>query len=356
MGNNEKKIEKIFSKYDGYIEEKTDLYGDKEPSFLFPFLANTFSYLMNDSDVSVTKAGVKVRKALHGIVKTVGPSFLPCKQVFENRHILEDSSSEKKDLGIVLPKEPVIWAPNHGFRGDPLASLMTASRHAHMLVGNIAQFYNTLEGLPIFANGVILVDRRNKTSRRAVLSKSEKVIDSGSDIIIFPEGTINKTPNQLALRLFPGVYKIAKEKSIKIVPIIHYKENTFSDSKKDIIHTVVDDPIDVSNMTQNEALTTLRDTYAYWKYLMMERYGQSTREKELDGAVDVDDFWENKLMNRPVGRYDIKTEKVATYCSQGEKEYYKALDDIINLETTPQNVLVVEDAKKLVKSQFQRRI
>ncbi len=355
MTAKEERLEKIFSKYKDCLEENRDLYADQDPSFWFYYLANYFSYLMdNNPKRAVKEWDVKIRKPLYKIVKLVGPRFLVSKQVFENRNVLENEQATEKDEGITLPSKPVIWVSNHSFRGDPLATIMATKRDAFMLVGNIAQFYNSLDSLPAFINGLVLVDRRNKKSRKASVEKCKRVIDLGGDLLIFPEGVANKTPNALTLNLYSGVYKIAKEKNIKIVPVVHYKENPYSSSKDDIIHTVIDDPIDVSKMTMKEALTTLKDTFAYWRYLMMERYGQSTREKELGEYDNSEDYWEDIINSRPMGRYDKKSE--LTYYPSSEREYYKALDDIAALEETKNNILLVNDAKKLIKSQIQRRI
>lgn len=355
MSIKEERLTKILAKYKDCLEENRDLYADQDPSFSFYFLADFFSYLLdNDADHVIFSSGVKIRKKLNRFVKMVGPLFLPCKQKIEDRNVLQ--GIDEKNKGIIVPNEPVIWAVNHdsGFKGDPLATILAIPRDAYMLVGNLPQFYNTLDSIPAFINGLILVNRRNKNSRLAAVQKCEKVIDYGGDLIIFPEGVLNKSPNALSLHLFSGVYRIAKEKNIKIVPVTHYKEKAFSTIREDTIHTVVDDSIDVSCMNKEEALTILKDTFAYWKYLMMEKYGQSSRKEELNDIVDVDDFWENKIQNRPSGRYDIHSE--ITYYPKSEREYYHALDDISRLDVTVENVKIVEDAKKLIKSQFQRRL
>ena len=88
---------------------------------------------------------------------------------------------------------------------------------------------------------------------------------------------------------------------------------------------------------------------------MMEKYGQSTREKELNGEIDSEKVWEEKLNNRQLKRYNLELESSSTYYSSSEKEYYKALEDIAALDITKDNIKVVEDAKKLIKSNFQRR-
>ena len=38
------------------------------------------------------------------------------------------------------------------------------------------------------------------------------------------------------------------------------------------IHTVIDDPIDITSMPEKEALEHYRDVLATWYYIMMEKY------------------------------------------------------------------------------------
>ena len=285
------------------------------------------------------------------MIQLLGPSFLPCKQVFENRKQLENPLSKEEDSEISLPNEPIIWAPNHTYREDILATFLSVKRSSYLLLGNPPRLYNDFDGLLALFNGVVVVNRKNQKSRHSSIDKCKRVLELGSDLILFPEGVDNKTPNALVLHLFSGIYQIAKDRNVKIVPVIHYKEED-----KNILHTVIDDPIDVSSMSREEALMTLRDRYSYWKYLMMEKYGQSTREKEVGNILDVDSYCEEKIKSQYKQRYDREAEVKAFYATKSEREYYQALDDIAHLEENPNTVLLVEDAKKLVKSQIQRRV
>ena len=340
---------------DNMEEGKEDLYGDEAPSILFHTLTSLFGYLLEDEpEKSVSFMGTKIRKPLNKLIRVVGPYFLT-NQVIEDRNLLQDPNSTEKDLGISLPKEPVIWAPNHRFQGDPLASLIAAQRYAYVVVGNLPQFYNTLDGVLSWLNGVVLVNRKDKNSRMASVEKSKKVLDYGTDLILFPEGTVNKTPHTLSLKLFPGIYRIAKEKNVKIVPIVQYKR---SFNKDEVRHIVVDDPIDVSNMNEEEALNYIRDVYAYWYYLMMDRYGQSTREEEIMGFESSLAAWENILGNKPIGRNDNSIEKKADYLSRSEQERLEAYKDISNLSLNTSNAYlegIVEEAKENLENNFQRR-
>lgn len=352
MNDRNKEVKKYFLKYREYLEEESDLYANKPPSFLFPILMKYFGYLLEDNpETTVTNFGVKIRKPMHHIIQLFGPLFLSSKHMIENRKQLEDTLSNEKDSPIVLPKDPVIWAPSHMYQEDPIATLLSVKRSSYVLIGNPPRTFNDLAGIPALINGAVLVNRRNKKSRQSSIAKCERVLELGSDLVLFPEGIGNKTPNCLSLHLFPGIYKIANEKKVKIVPIVHYK-----DESKNIIHTVIDDPIDPLSMTKEELLTTLRDTYAYWKYLMMEKYGKTTRQELVGKELDINSYWEKEIQKNHSDRYDLNAEKSTTYYTQREREYFKAIDDIASLEITPENYLIVEDAKKLVKSQFQRRL
>ena len=361
--NNEEKMKKILSKYDGHIGDVKDLIGDDEPSKLFYFLADKLSYLLDDNPENVlSKKGVERRRIINKIIKAVGPSLLSSKQIMEDRNKLKNSESTEIDKGITLPDEPVIWAPNHGFKDDALATVLAAYRNAYFLFGSLPQFYNTIDGITAWLNGSILVNRKNKASKQSSVAKCEKAIDLGADLIIYPEGVWNKSSNLLSLKLWPGIYRIAKEKNIKIVPIIHYKKELQLKEKNDYIHTVIDDPIDISNMGEKEALEYLRDIYAYWLYLMMEKYGQTTRKEELEGFNNSTEVWETRLKERlaTADRYDREIEIKANYVEKEELELLQAWKDIANIKNiTPNNIALVNDAKRKVKeleeSDFQRR-
>lgn len=363
MSYKDEKMKKILSYYSDRINGVQDLIGDDPPAILFYLLGEKFSYLMDDDpEVVISERGVEARRHFNKVIKLFGPLFLSSKQVIENRNILRNPDSQIEDHEIVLPDDPVIWTPNHGFKDDALATVLAIPRNAYFLFGSLPQFYNTMDGVLAWANGSILINRKNAHSRSTSIPKCEKVIDMGADLIIYPEGVWNKSPNLLLLKLWPGAVRIAKEKGIKIVPIIHYKRELHLTDKRDYIHTVIDDPVDVSNMTDKEALEYLRDVYAYWLYLMMERYGKSTREKEVSGFENSTLAWEDKLRQRisTAARYDFEMETSADYVDKVDLEILAAWSDIANIQNiTPQNISMVADAKQKVKTlhenNFQRR-
>ena len=354
------KVEEL--KENNRIKNERDIYGDGTPSILFPLLINKFDYLLDPEDMSsFTKEGIKKRKVFNAIVRRLGPSFLKTKQIMEDRKELAGDYFDVEPLNI--PDEPVIYVSNHGFRDDILGSLLAADRHAYIMFGSLPQFYNAIEGPLIFGNGTVLVNRKVKESRKASLDKSKFLIENGCSLIVFPEGVWNKSPNQLTLPLWRGAYEIAKQTGAKIVPIVHYiKDPTLTTPKEDNpFHTVVDNPIDVSNMSVEEALDAISEKFSTWHFLMMEKYGQATREEVLNGHDTSLEAWDEQLMLRAktADKYDFEMETKADYRPREIVLPEDVFSSIAELEITPENAVEVLAARKIVRERkendFQRR-
>lgn len=357
------KLEKILNKYNGLITGPNDLTAGEKPSAIFYLLADKLSYLMSpDPDACLSAKGIERRRRLNPVIKTVGKLFLTNPQVFENRNSLRDPDSTVPDPGITLPEAPVIWASNHAFKDDTLATIIAAKRHAYILFGSIPQFYGTLDGATAWLNGVVMTNRKVAVSRHASVPKAVKAMQLGADLMLFPEGVWNKSPNRLLIDLWPGIYRIACETGAMVVPVAHYIRDCADPSKENLIHTVIDDPVRIDNLSEKAALELIRDTLATWFYLMMERYGKSTRAAELDGYPNSAQAWEHQLIERvkTADRYDLEIELCADYRPKWKPDAASVFQPIADI-TCPSknNILFVKSAKKIVKEEkendFQRR-
>ena len=363
----QKKLEQIEKQYGDKIENINDLTGGKEPSKLFYILAKHLDYLLdNDPDVCIKRYGVRFRKVINPIIKILAPSFMTRKQVFEDKDILMEpekkDASKKHPQKIDLPKEPVIWIANHAFKDDVVATICACQRHSYILFGSVPQFFNTFDGVSAYINGVAMTNRKVKASRKASLDKAIKAMEYGADLMMFPEGVWNKSPNLPIIQLWPGVYRIAKQTGAKIVPIVHYTPDMLNKEKDNTIHTVIDDPIDISNLSETEALSLLRDKMATWHMLMMEKYGETTREKVIGQHTSSIEAWEEHLRERiqTTDRYDIEIETCADYRPRNITDPRDVWQQIADIENVDANTIKsVEYAKQLIKEQnkndFQRR-
>lgn len=356
----EKQIEKILTAMGSSVTGLSDIVGDGEPSALFYISADWMAYLMSGKTEDVlSERTVRIRRKINKLIKLLGPLFLERKQVFECKNAL--MGIDEPDKPINIPDEAVIWCPNHGFKDDVLATVL-ACRHAYILFGSLPMYFNTIDGLMAYINGVVMCNRKVSASRHASVENAKRVMAMGADLLMYPEGVWNKTPDKLVLNLWPGAYRIAKETGCKIVPVIHYLADPHKKYKGNVIHTVVADPISVDGLSEEEGLELLRDTMANWYYLMMEKYGKSTRQELLEGFDSADAAWDSYIAMHTgqVAFYDREIELKADYRPRDisrPEDVWRPIASIKRI--TAANASYVAYAKRIVLREeyrdFQRR-
>ena len=344
----EQRIEKIISDLGDAVTGPADFFGDAKPSFLFwPMVKLMRPLISCDPDKMISKASIRIRKILHPILLRLLPAFMKYKQVIERK--------------TEIPQEPVIWCPTHCFEDDIAASI-GAARHAYILFGSIPALFNRLDGVGAYVNGVVICNRKVKASKRAATEASAHLLDMGMDLILFPEGVWNKTPDKLLLDFWPGAYRLAKENGCKIVPVIHYLADPHKKYDGNVIHTIIADPISMEGMDEQKGQILLRDTMATWYYYLMEKYGQSTREGLLDGFETADDAWESymEMHTSCVKYYDREIELCADYRPKQiarPEDVWQSVANIQNIHAG--NASHVRYARALVarekRRDFQRR-
>ena len=181
----------------------------------------------------------------------------------------------------------------------------------------------------------------------------------GADLMLFPEGVWNKTSERLLLDFWPGIYRIAKATGAKVVPVVHYIRNTEDPSPENVIHTVVDEPLRLDDLPEKEALSLLRDRMATWYYLMMERYGKSTRQELLSDFSSSEEAWEDYIAEhtRSIYYYDKEIEFSAD-CRPRDiplpQDVYRQVADIQKI--TPDNASAVAAAVRIVEQARKRDV
>lgn len=300
-----------------------------------------------DPDKTISKSSIRARKILHPILLRLLPAFLEYGQVIERK--------------IDLPQETVIWCPNHSFKDDVAASIGTAG-HAYVLFGSFPMFFNTFDGVGAYINGVALCNRKSRPSKLAAQETAKRLLNMGMDMLVFPEGVWNKTPDKLLLPLWPGAYRLARETGCKIVPVIHYLADPHKKYAGNVIHTVIADPLSMEGLSEQEGQALLRDTMATWYFYLMEKYGQTTREELLDGFETADDAWESymKIHTGCVKYYDREIELCADYRPKQlvrPEDVWQSVANIQNIHAG--NASHVRYARALVEREkrrdFQRR-
>ncbi len=345
-----KQASKILTLFENHIDDVNDVTGGSKTSPLFCVWAKGKAKLLTGtSEVVFSRKAIQFRRRIKPIINALGPLFLSCKQVI-------DRKTEK------IPDKPVIYISNHSFKDDAAGTALVAKRNAWFLFGSLPQFYNSFDGISSWLNGVILINRNNKNSKKRAMKLCEDALNLGIDIIIYPEGVWNKTPHKLLLDFWPGFYRIAKATGCPVVPVVHYKNDFYKSDRSGTIHTVVDDPIYIHDLEETEAINMVRDRMAtvYWE--LMECYGKSTRALEIQDYGSVQEKWESALKQlvSPLSRYDFEAETKADYRRKNVFERYQAWSDISNVRNINySNAHMIVRAQKIYNemmiNDFQRR-
>jgi 1-acyl-sn-glycerol-3-phosphate acyltransferase len=113
--------------------------------------------------------------------------------------------------------KPYIYVANHGSYLDA-TSVVIASPTAFKPLGKIEMSRIPFFGF-IYKRVVVMVDRSTKESRTESVEKLKIVLKNGISILIFPEGTMNRTENYLK-NFYDGAFRIAIETQTPIAPFV----------------------------------------------------------------------------------------------------------------------------------------
>ena len=117
-----------------------------------------------------------------------------------------------------------VFVGNHVSMIDVMLMVSVASKYPMVFVGK-----KELEKIPIFGylyrKTCVLVDRSSPESRKAVFNRTRDKLNNGTNICLFPEGTVPSSEIELG-EFKQGAFSIAIEHQI---PIIVF---TFLDNKK----------------------------------------------------------------------------------------------------------------------------
>lgn len=285
-------------------------------------------YLLKYEPSSViSKRGIAVRKTISPLIRNV---IAPMSS--KNKYIIERNENLPKD-------KPLIFAATHGLKDDIACGISAAGRHAYLLFGSLLDFFGTIDGPSLWLNGVILVDRKNKQSRQAAKTKMNYALSLGTNILMYPEGTLNKTENLIVQKLFPGVYDVAKQSGALVVPVAIIQEG-------DKVYAKVCDAFDIAQYERQEGLDTLRDLMATAKYELMEKYSRCSRA-DIGNARE---YWQNlldDLVNQMLPFYDYEIENSSQYLDKTDLKHIAVRKQYKKLKLNKGNAFLFNKRNKL---------
>lgn len=271
-------------------------------------------------DNFTTDTGIKIRRVIHKPIKNIFKFYLEhfekkkivLHAVHDNYQVLDyfDKSivekerikakvrtQEAQDIEGRYPKlekdTPYIFTSTHLFTEDVAAVMTCIDRPVYIFIGSNDQLTRNIDLYAAWAAGLIAVDITSPQSRKESFLKMKRIIDSGSSVLIFPEGSYNHTENKLVKQLYSGVYNLARATEAEVVPIAPFhtpKLETgmkyFNDLGRDEIYVSFGNALYISEYDEmDNGLTVLRDELARLQLNHIVNYTNELKREDLLGDI-----------------------------------------------------------------------
>ena len=232
---------------------------------------------------SIPLKGIDLRKKIHG---------LPLKLVELDRKASKETVSVINDERIITDR-PKIYACTHIGGNDIQRMFEAIKEHAYLFLGDPKGLYKDISGLLLFLNGVINMETKDKTDRFIAKKRAIELLNKNGNLLIFPEGAWNITPNLLVMDLYKGAVLMARETGADIIPVAieQYDNDFFVSIGKNIKMD------DYSALSLDDLNIVLRDAMGTQKWNIVEKHPQS--RKDLN--IDEKDFAQSIVNKCPYG-------------------------------------------------------
>ena len=167
--------------------------------------------------------------------------------------------------GESIPSEgPFIFAATHVGKYDVEAIGEAIRSHFYLLSGDFENLQGGMEQIFLNLNGVFYFRETDAADRKSVVQKMIQHLCDGGNMLYYPEGAWNFSPNLPVQPLFPGIIRVAKEGNARIVPI-----GAEQYGKRFVIR--VGDPMNPNDYPDiDSALEALRDQMATLKWFIWD--------------------------------------------------------------------------------------
>lgn len=217
--------------------------------------------------------------------------------------------------------KPIIFAVTHIGKFEIQVITEAIKEHSFLLGGDFEHLQGSFDAPFLALNGVFYFNENVKSDRKAVTEKMINHLKNGGNIMYFPEGRWNLSPNLPVLPLFWGIIDVSRYGQACIVPIAveqydkHLKIN-------------IGNLFDVNNYENNQqgktnAITDLRNIMAAMKYEIWET------ESIVSRNYMQNDYWFKNVIQRfdefPLISKNIaeKFARMESDFSDSDSAYYK---------------------------------
>lgn len=223
--------------------------------------------------IDAPEKGIEIRKRLNKLVVLL----MRIERTFLG-HSLTIIGDER-----IKNDKPKIYAVTHIGRYDIETVIEATKENAYFIWGDPNELYKSPEMLLLQMIGMIFVDTDNKEDRHISLERAIKVLKSGGNILIYPEGAWNLSENEIVMQLYTGAVVAAIRGGAEIIPvgIEHYGKDYYVNIGRNI---------DYSNVLLENARAAsddLRDILSTLKWEIWEKYGYIDRKSLPENYSEI---------------------------------------------------------------------
>ena len=222
--------------------------------------------------------------------------------------------------GIKLPKgRPVIFALTHIGKWDFEIVNEQIKEQSFVIAADFMHMYGNINGFFMNLNGVVYVDEEDRVDRANTKCFMIKLLQSGRNVMILPEGTWNLSENEIIRDIAYGTADVAISVGAVIIPIaVEQYDKHFVICSGEMI-----DPIRLQ-VDKNRLTIILRDELASLKWKIWEREGLCQRNT-LPTL-----YWEKFIQERRSEwkGYSMREQVVNTYIPKDKWEYWQTQKDL----------------------------
>lgn len=224
-------------------------------------------------------------------------------------------------LSEIKPPEgrPVIFALTHIGKWDFEIVNEQIRAQSFVIASDFVDMYGNLSSFFMNLNGVVYVDEEDREDRANTKKLMVKLLQSGRNVMIFPEGTWNFFENEIIRDIAYGTAEAAVSAGVVILPIaVEQYDKHFVICPGEII-----DPVKVQK-DKRELTIILRDELASLKWKIWERKGICQR------STLPPDHWEQFIRMRRMEwkGYSMREQVVNTYIPKEKWEYWQLQRDL----------------------------
>lgn len=268
--------------------------------------------------------GIRIRRLVNSLLRRV------LKVCAKRKLIVEEYPT-------LPPNKPYIFASTHSFDEDVISNLVAIDRNAWILFGTTNQLEYNRQVYAAWLNGLIYIDRCDTESRRSSVEKMERILRSGSSVLMFPEGGYNNSENLLVQKLFAGAYTVARDTNTPVIPVA-----VFNEYNADTVYIYAGKPLDLGKLEKNEALQKLRDEMGALTYRAIERHTTPLKRDELKGDLRMRYMEERRKVYYDVSwSKDVWDEEITVYKDKITPDPEDMRKFIDTVEITPTNAHIL---------------